>query len=184
MPRPAFTSVSSSGDQGSNAEGVAGNVMWPTSHGNVIAVGGTSIASGTEESWYGSSGGGYSIYYAKTGWQTETPIRINPAGLQARCVPDVAAVADPYQLVIQGGTHSAGGTSCASPMWAALIALLTAKRGRPLPFLPPQLYALRDQFTDIVTGNNGAYNAGPGYDLVTGLGVPNADLISALEALP
>jgi kumamolisin len=36
-------------------------------------------------------------------------------------------------------------------------------------------------FRDIKTGNNGAFQAGPGYDLVTGIGVPNVkELIRAL----
>jgi kumamolisin len=36
-------------------------------------------------------------------------------------------------------------------------------------------------FRDITVGNNGAFDAGPGYDLVTGLGVPNvAALVKAL----
>ena len=30
-----------------------------------------------------------------------------------------------------------------------------------------------NSFRDIVTGSDGAYNAGPGYDMVTGLGVPD-----------
>ena len=34
-------------------------------------------------------------------------------------------------------------------------------------------------FHDITTGGNGTYNAGPGYDLVTGLGTPVANLLVA-----
>ena len=36
-------------------------------------------------------------------------------------------------------------------------------------------------FRDIVDGSNGAYHAGPGYDMVTGIGVPSTkDLIAKL----
>jgi hypothetical protein len=34
-------------------------------------------------------------------------------------------------------------------------------------------------FHDIVSGNNGYYSAGPGYDLVTGRGSPVANLLAA-----
>ncbi len=45
-----------------------------------------------------------------------------------------------------------------------------------MPFLP-ELYSLPSaDFNDITTGNNG-FNAGPGYDLVTGLGTPQAPLV-------
>ena len=42
----------------------------------------------------------------------------------------------------------------------------------------PMLYQLPgSDFHDITSGSNGAYSAGPGYDLVTGLGTPLANLI-------
>ena len=55
-------------------------------------------------------------------------------------------------------------------------------------FLNPQLYALgllRDTVTrDIVTGNNGAYTARPGWDACTGLGSPDGGLrLAALAAV-
>ena len=45
----------------------------------------------------------------------------------------------------------------------------------PLPFLNPSLYPLMSTacFRDIKSGSNGAYSAGSGYDIVTGIGVPN-----------
>ena len=52
----------------------------------------------------------------------------------------------------------------------------------PLPFLNPLIYPLigTSSFRDIVTGSNGAFDAGPGYDMVTGVGVPNVkELIQA-----
>jgi kumamolisin len=57
-------------------------------------------------------------------------------------------------------------------------------RGKPpLPFLNPLIYPLMSTgcFRDIRVGSNGAFNAGPGYDMVTGIGVPNVNsLIAAL----
>ena len=38
-------------------------------------------------------------------------------------------------------------------------------------------------FRDIQIGSNGAFSAGPGYDMVTGIGVPNVkQLINQLTA--
>src|SRR5437588_12322190 len=52
----------------------------------------------------------------------------------------------------------------------------------------PGLYSLFQAnaglyYRDIVSGANGKYSAGPGYDLVTGMGTPHADqLVPALAA--
>ena len=64
-------------------------------------------------------------------------------------------------------------------MWAGICALLNEARanaGKPsLPFLNTIVYNLigSSSFRDIDSGSNGAFSAGPGYDLVTGVGVPN-----------
>jgi kumamolisin len=77
-----------------------------------------------------------------------------------------------------------GGTSAVAPLWAGLIALLNEKLGKPLGFLQPTLYGLpasSGAFHDIVTGNNGAFSAGPGWDPCTGLGSPSGEnLLKAL----
>ncbi len=55
----------------------------------------------------------------------------------------------------------------------------TARSG----LLNPHLYPLAGTtaFNDVTSGDNGAYSAGPGYDLCTGLGSPNvANLLAAL----
>ena len=46
---------------------------------------------------------------------------------------------------------------------------------QPLPFLNPMIYPIMSSgsFRDITTGNSGAYSAGIGHDLVTGIGVPD-----------
>jgi hypothetical protein len=70
---------------------------------------------------------------------------------------------------------------------AGFCALLNESRSKArkpfLPFLNPLLYPLQGTacFRDIRVGNNGDFSAGPGYDLVTGLGVPNVkELMKAL----
>ena len=72
-------------------------------------------------------------------------------------------------------------------MWSGLCALINEARQNagkpPLPFLNPTIYPLvgTSCFRDIVDGSNGAYHAGPGYDMVTGIGVPSTkDLIAHL----
>ena len=108
-----------------------------------------------------------------------------------RLVPDVSLAADPgdgANLVLNGKSMMIGGTSWAAPVWAGFCALINEARGNAgkpfLPFLNPLIYPLRGTaaFRDITTGSNGAYTAGPGYDMVTGIGVPN--LAALLSALP
>ena len=54
---------------------------------------------------------------------------------------------------------------------------------QPLPFLNPLIYPVMSSgsIRDITTGSNGAFSAGIGYDLVTGIGVP--DLKALTEEL-
>jgi len=88
-----------------------------------------------------------------------------------------------------------GGTSAATPLWAALIARinqgLAAKGTGPVGFWSPLLYqsvGATGAFHDITQGTNdaqgnldGAYPAGAGWDACTGWGTPNGvDLLGAL----
>ena len=84
-----------------------------------------------------------------------------------------------------------GGTSAGSPQWAGLAAdadqLGHHRMGNIIPALysiarAKKLYAAA--MHDITTGNNDVaeiggdgYNAGPGWDPVTGLGTPNAAVL-------
>jgi subtilase family serine protease len=112
-----------------------------------------------------------------------------PAG-NDRLVPDVSLAADPNDgafLVFNGKPIQIGGTSWSAPTWAGLCALLNEARQNAgksaLPFLNPMIDPLMGTrcFRDIVDGSNGAYHAGPGYDMVTGIGVPSTkDLIAKL----
>jgi hypothetical protein len=146
----------------------------------------------------GGTGGGFSQYEPQPAYQAGLVIHngntiISSDGM--RTTPDVSMIGGTGELVDtvnSGATLFAGtkstfaGTSLSAPCWAALIA--DADQGRALSGLGsltgltqtlPMLYALPSYvFHDITTGFNG-YNAGPGYDLVTGLGSPIANLVAA-----
>jgi hypothetical protein len=110
-----------------------------------------------------------------------------------RTSPDVSYDADPstgflvYDSLPAKGVSGwlvFGGTSAGAPHWAALLAL--ADQGRAaagqgsLGNAQALLYSLsRTDFNDITSGSNGAYSARTGYDLVTGLGSPKANLLIA-----
>jgi kumamolisin len=187
-----------SGDNGSG-DGVtdgANHVDFPASSPHVLACGGTSLRSAngvitSEAVWNdgaqgGAGGGGFSVQFPEPAWQVSAGIK-PPAGL-GRGVPDVSGNADPetgYDVLIDGKSLVIGGTSAVAPLWSALIALLNQKLGKPLGFLQPTLYGLpksAQPFHDIVTGSNGAFSAGPGWDAASGLGSPDgANLLKALS---
>jgi len=154
---------------------------YPAISPNVTAVGGTSLTmqsnSVSGESAWASGGGGVSKYEAVPYYQMA-------ANLGAfREIPDVSAVADPYTGVAvyltdntgQGGWMTVGGTSLATPIWAALQACRDSGN-QPLPMT--QLLYITQRYIggswplqDVTTGRN-AYSAVMGYDMATGLGVP------------
>ena len=153
-----------------------------------------------------ASGGGPSILYTKPGWQTGPGVPND----NARDVPDIAMAASGYHdgyYACSSGTceGGGGGTSFAAPVFAGAVALLNqslVSRGilsQPgLGNINPTLYRLAqtsNAFHDITSGDNFVpcaigtancttgqlgYSAGPGYDLVTGLGSVDAlNLVNA-----
>ena len=104
-----------------------------------------------------------------------------------RMTPDVAAVADPFtgvRIVLDGQVVVGGGTSQSAPIWAGLTAVmnqyLLANGGSLIGDINPLLYRIaegapRPAYRDVTLGGNAVDNAGPGYDLVTGLGTPDID---------
>jgi len=115
-------------------------------------------------------------------------------------VPDVSAAASNlpgYPVVFAGRWVVDGGTSAATPAIASAMSIVSAgqrRRGRP-PIGPADglFYGLDkrapETFKDIVNGNNqfrkrvAGFRAKRGYDLTTGLGVPQfAALASRLPA--
>ena len=190
-----------SGDDGSNADGdQVIQVLYPASDPNVTGVGGTSLyldytdgAVTSETAWAtgqqgrrdrdeGSSGGGISGYFSRPAWQAGSTV---PSGTN-RLVPDVSFAANPdtgCYLIYNGSLEQYGGTSWGSPSWAALCALVNQARAEAglsaLSGVNASLYPLLGTkgFRDITSGSNGAYTAGIGFDLVTGLGSPDFNVL-------
>jgi kumamolisin len=175
-----------SGDSGSDSCQNGTTVAdWPSANPNVVAVGGTTFNySGnqlSEVAWSGS-GGGISQLFNRPSYQQNLDQKI----FNMRAYPDVAFNADPHtgeaiyarrSSNSQPGWMVIGGTSMAAPQWAGFLALVGEARQNqglsPLGFLPPFLYSASNPaeiLNDITQGSNGAYQAGLGFDAVTGLG--------------
>jgi kumamolisin len=187
----------SSGDAGSNPDstghGGGGPLQAEYSSADtaVIGVGGTSLVLGpnggvTNEIGWADGGGGTSSFFSRPIWQQGLGV---PAGTQ-RLVPDVSLTADPNEggfVFLNGQPQQFGGTSWSAPIWAGFCALINEARinaNKPsLSFLPPLIYPLigTSSFRDLLAGSNGEFHAGAGYDMVTGIGVPNVkELIRVL----
>jgi subtilase family serine protease len=149
------------------------------------------------------SGGGESVVYDRPTWQVDALQGQPGAG---RLLPDVASLGDPNtgfsvygprQGMTQYTTH--GGTSLATPMVAAMVAIAKAATGVEVGLATPYLYALAgtDAIRDVVPASAGTFSpngpsrdaiwpetlylwdtkpqslqSAPGWDNVTGLGVP------------
>ncbi len=202
------TVIASSGDTGAlSDQGPPRQVNMPASDPLVLAVGGTILDAvspgGTylgEMAWNDgtfASGGGYSSLFPRPAYQ-DGLARADAT----RGVPDVAANADPataMALAFNGGGSlvPAADGNAATPVWAGVIALADQQAGHPLGFVNPAIYAIacssayHQAFHDVVTGDNSVlwptgvftgYNAGPGWDPVTGWGSPDAQYLVPLLA--
>ncbi|MGH2409750.1 MAG: S53 family peptidase, partial [Chloroflexota bacterium] len=175
----AATGVSfffASGDTGS-----AGGVAYPASSPWAVAVGGAQLsasdpASAANLSGWPLSGGGCSTLLARPAWQSAVLV-----GCANRAVPDLALDADPntgvpiyFSLGTTQGWLIAGGTSLATPMAAALYADACAEAA--CGWANPALATAGTQsgaYSSVLAGSNGDYQAGPGWNAITGWGVPN-----------
>lgn len=87
----------------------------------------------------GGSGGGTSLTFPKPAFQSSLPGTM-------RQVPDISWLADPFtgvEIVFQNGVGTVGGTSLASPMFSALMAIAAQKNGHVgLGQAAPRLYGL------------------------------------------
>ena len=201
------TVVASSGDTGViSDDGPPVQVSLPASDPLVLGAGGTALNASFATGAYhggmawnadtGASAGGYSILFGRPSYQDGVPRTGRMRG-----VPDVAADADAstaMSLTFSGGVLlPAQGTSAAAPLWAAVIALADQDAGQHLGFVNPAIYAIARSpayhraFHDVVTGDNSVfwptglftgYQAGPGWDPVTGWGSPNAHILIPLLA--
>ncbi len=192
-----ITITVAAGDNGSTDGATGNNVDFPASSPHVLACGGTKLLGNgstitSEVVWNeqasdeGATGGGVSNVFPLPSWQANAKVPQPSVGAGGRGVPDVAGDADPatgYQVRVDGQSMVIGGTSAVAPLWAGLIALNNQQNGKSAGFIQPQIYAANaaSAFNDIVSGNNGAFSAGPGWDACTGLGSPiGAKLIALL----
>jgi kumamolisin len=172
------------------------SVDWPASSPYAVGVGGTSLSMTATGAYQGEAawndtleqsggGGGLSSDFARPDWQVGPGVS-NSFSDGKRQLPDVAADADPWSgwdTFTGGAIEVAGGTSAATPFWAAataLIAQYARERGiGRLGFVDPMLYAIAARparvpgFHDITIGTNRYYPATSGWDFATGLGSPN-----------
>ncbi len=140
----------------------------------------------------GASGGGYSSVFPLPLYQAGVELTdVFGTSTGMRQVPDVAFVGDPETgayLIYHNNPTVVGGTSWSSPCWAGMCALINQARADqglpPVTRLNSLLYplqgtgAFRDILGDRNGSDNGVYNTMKGYDLVTGLGVPNFAALS------
>ena len=198
-----FASSGDYGAFGSDPTEQTIGVSYPASDPLVTGVGGTSLYLSSaltvniqtiegETGWSfdtgnGSSGGGYSNHFPLPSYQSRVKLADTFGnGTGMRQVPDVSLVADPETgayLIFRNEPVVIGGTSWSSPCWAGMCALLNQARAEagfaPLTRLNAKIYPLQNTngFRDILPdgsgSNNGIYDTTKGYDLVTGLGVPN-----------
>ena len=184
------TFVAASGDSGAG-------VSYPAASPNVLSVGGTSLALygggyGSESAWSGS-GGGVSRFEAQPAYQQG----IVSQSYAGRATPDVAldadgntgvAVYNSFSSVARLGRVWAARAAAALQVGGALVAGRSGPRANlglksldgPSQTLPLLYAMLAGNFHDITTGGStGSPELGtrPGYDLVTGRGTPQANLV-------
>jgi kumamolisin len=173
-------------------------VSFPASDPTVVAVGGTSLkltgknTIKKEYAWR-LSGGGTAMPISRAPWQVATSLPQDAY----RWSPDVSFIGDPQTGVViyLGGKFVQGaGTSLGAPCWAAMWAMflqsaqqqgVTVGPGAPLVYSIGNSRLSTTAFHDILTGNNGYYKAGSGWDPVTGWGSPDAaKMLQAVLATP
>jgi kumamolisin len=204
----------SAGDDGSGDQVQDGSahVNFPASSPHVLAVGGTQLDGDQEVVWWqspgdrahggGATGGGISKVFPQPSWQTVEVSSPDGGTATGRIIPDIAALAGPpfYQLVLLGKAAPNGGTSASAPLWAALIARSAAAASpqRAPVFLAPLLYGAGPDghplgtsvCRDITSGENTStppgwgFSAGPGFDAVSGWGVPDGPPLVGTQMAP
>ena len=206
----------SSGDDGSWSNGLDPFPSYPAASAYVTSIGGTRFNGDINGTWPGEqswlydptgnngypegSGGGFSQTSLRPAWQVAPGF---PNNQTHRGYPDISSEGDPatglYVCGDYDGCFQVGGTSLSSPLWAAMLDVtdqyVVANGGAHLGFVNPALYVLAQNaqaypaYHDITIGTNGAYQTGPGWDAVTGLGSPDLynfarDLAPVVVATP
>jgi subtilase family serine protease len=184
------------------------HVVFRAAWGDRIAVARTGASRWTVQpkgDFLGGAGGGASSLFAQPAYQAGVVPSSIAGGMRAET--DVSALADPFTGLAVGmriggryTTTMIGGTSLATPIVAAQMALAQQAAGRTIGFANPVLYAARGALTDVApsaavrfaaVGGRGtvalvtfdqdtSLKARRGYDLPTGLGVLTAASRSAI----
>ena len=188
------TFLASTGDTGSPGG-------YPAYSPNIVAVGGTTLFLNSNNSYDGEIGWGYQTSQGEEGsgggislYESEPSYQDAAQSTGKRTIPDVSFDADPFtgvELYDSYGNPSSpwtvvGGTSLAAPAWAGLVAIANqgrvAEGGTTLNSstnAQQTLTALYNlpytDYHDVTGGSNSGFNAGSGYDAVTGLGTPIAN---------
>ncbi|MEI7037182.1 S53 family peptidase [Fulvimonas yonginensis] len=164
----------STGDDGSNECGGSPRgttPSYPASSPYVVAVSGTTLGTGSNNSWasetlWSKAGGSPSTVEPKPSWQTQ-------GGGSTRDVADVAFDADPNSgavIIVNGSNAQYGGTSLSAPLFAATWARMLAGHAS-LGFAGPHLYQVPSSvYHDVTSGSNGGESAGTGWDYASGFG--------------
>ena len=158
-----------------------------------LACGGTQLTTKGEAAWNEgngwASGGGVSVRIKRPAYQNKAGVPPSPENgygvKEGRGIPDVSGNAIDYRVLQHSKIKYAKGTSLVAPLWAGLIARLNQAKGKRVGFINPILYKHSEIFTDIILGHNDIrprrrpqqYQAEPGWDAATGLGVPNGEAI-------
>ncbi len=185
-------------------------VSWPASDPLVTAVGGTQLHLGaaghrtSPDTLWDDSNGGVSSVFARPWYQNGVASVVG----NARGVPDITMSAacngaiQTYQSFPgpPAGWHLSCGTSEATPLFAGIVALADQVAGHGLGLINPALYAMKADhapgLVPVTSGDNTVtvtqhgqtytitgYQAGPGYNLASGLGTVNAaQFVPALAA--
>lgn len=180
------------------------SVSWPSDDPWAIAVGGTALRvngagnRSSEIAWSDASaphsvcnnmwgtGGGVSTAYAEPQWQqqyaTQIPGLKNRYSNGGRQAPDLSTTANYVMVYMNGQWTISGGTSAATPIAAAGLAVLNGAFIHAFKlffFGPAALYdaqanaAKYHPFYDVTQGDNIYYQTSSGWDYPTGLGAPN-----------
>lgn len=167
---------------------VGGTVLYPD--------GSTPAQRGLEYPWP-YTGGGQSFFIPAPAFQhgdanvnrpclSDTSGNPNTAATPCRGIPDVATMSgdiatSSYDIYSDelGGASGEGGTSLSSPLMVGMWARVQAASRRGTGFADPAIYTVAENaaayardFQDYMLGTNGAYQAGTGWDYVTGWGTP------------
>lgn len=180
---------------------------WATNGAALSYIPETSWNDSVEDGTPSASGGGASIYFTKPSWQTGPGVPNDNARDVPDLALSASADHDGYLVYTGGQMQVYGGTSVAAPSFAGVAVLLNqylvsigAQSAGGLGNMNPKLYSLAQTapgaFHDITTGNNivtvpcmsrhfgcsnvaVGFNAGVGYDQVTGLGSVDVDKLIA-----